>query len=65
MVLRGFLFGRVERVVAGGFMPWLGRVVVKSGIGGRVYGMVGACGLAFFGELFGGSGGGDWGSSWV
>ena len=39
-------------------MPWLGRAVVKHGIGGRVFGIVGVCCLAFFGEMFGGSGGG-------
>ena len=46
-------------------MPWLRRAVVKRGIGERVCGIVGVCCLAFFGELFGGSGGRDWESSWV
>ena len=39
-VLRGFLFVWVERVVAGGFMPWQGPAVVKWGLGGWVCGMV-------------------------
>ena len=54
MVLRGFLFGWVERVAAGYFIPWLGRAVVKRGIGGPVCGMVGACCLVIFGGLLGG-----------
>ena len=29
MVLRGFFFAWVERVLAGGFMPWMGRAVVS------------------------------------
>ena len=58
-VLRGFLFGWVERVVAGRFMPWLGRAVVERGGGGWVCGMVAAYCLAFFGGLFDGFGGGD------
>ncbi len=64
-VLRDFLFGWVERVVAGGFMPWLGRAVVKRGVGGWVCGMVAAFCLAFFGGLFDGSKGGNWELSWV
>jgi hypothetical protein len=46
-------------------MLWLGQAVVDRGIGERVCGAVGACCLAFFGGLFGGSGGGDWEFSWV
>ena len=65
MVLRGFLFGWAERVVAWGFTPWLGRAVVERGIVGLVYGVVGARCLAFFGRMLGGSGGGDWESAWV
>ncbi len=65
VVFRGFLIGWVERVVAGGFMLWLGQAVVDRGIGERVCGAVGACCLAFFGGLFGGSRGGDWEFSWV
>ena len=34
MVFRGLVFGWVERVLAGGFMPWLGRAVDKRGVGG-------------------------------
>ena len=35
MLLRGFLFGCAERVVAWGFTPWLRRAVVEHGIYGR------------------------------
>ena len=59
VVFRGFLLGWVERVAAGDFMLWLGRAVVERSIGERVCGALGACCLAFFGGLFGGSGGGD------
>ncbi len=64
-VLRGFLFGLVERVVAGGFMSRLGRAVVKRGIGVWVCELVAAYRLVFFGGLFDGSRGGDWEFSWV
>ncbi len=64
-VLRGFLFGWVEGVVAGGFMSWLGRSVVKRGIGEWVCGVVAAYCLAFFGGLCDGARGGGWELSWV
>jgi hypothetical protein len=46
-------------------MPWLGRAVVKRGVGGWVCGMVTIYCLAFFGGLFDGSRGGDWELRWV
>ena len=64
-VLRGFLFGWVERVVAVCFMLWLGRAVIKRGICGWVCESVAAYRLVFFGGLFDGSRGGDWDLSWV
>ena len=39
-VLRDFLFGWVERVVAGGFVLWLGRLDVERGIGESCVGLV-------------------------
>ncbi len=50
-VLRGFLFGWRERVVAEGFMSWLGRSAVERGMGGWMCGMVAAYCLDFFGGL--------------
>jgi hypothetical protein len=64
-VLRGFLFGWVERVVAGGFMLWLGRSDVERGIGGWVCGVVASCCLAFFGGLCDEARGRSWELSWV
>ena len=64
-VLRGFLFGLVVRVVAGGFMLWLGRSDVERGIGGWVCGVVASCCLAFFGGLCDEARGRSWELSWV
>ena len=64
-VLRKFLFGRVERVVAGGFMWWLGRSVVKRGVGGWMCGMMASYCLAFIAGLCDGVGGGYMDLSWV
>jgi hypothetical protein len=59
VVLRVFLFGCAERVVAWGFASGLGRAVVEHGIFGLMCGVVRACCLAFFGCWLGGSRGGD------
>ena len=50
-VLRGFLFGRVVRVVSGGVMLWMNRSDFGRVIGGWVCGLVTSCCLAFFGGL--------------
>jgi len=50
-VLRGFLFGRAVRFVAGGFMLWLERSDVERCIGGWVCDVVTSRYLAFFGGL--------------
>ena len=59
VVLRVFLFGCADRVVVWGFTTGLGRAVDERGIFGMVWGVVGACCLAFFGCWLGGSMGGD------
>ena len=64
-VLRGFLFVWVERVVAGGFMLWMGRSDGERGIGGWVCGVVASYCLAFFGGLCDGARGGGWKLSWM
>ena len=64
-VLRGFLFGWVVRVVAGGFMLWLGRPDVERGIGGWMCGVLVSYCLASFGRLCDGARGGRWELSWV
>ena len=64
-VLRGFLFGRVVRVVFGGIMLWMERSDVGRVIGGWVCGLVTSRCLAFFGGLCVRARGGSWCWSWV
>ena len=64
-MLRGFLFGCVVRVVAWGFVLWLGRSGVDRVMGGWVCWVVTSRCLAFFGGLCVGAKGEGWQWSWV